>query len=249
MTDGGGLRRKDLPIRNISRARAFEDVLDQLDGAIATGHLAVGDRLPPERDLAEEFGVSRTSVREAIRTLEALGILEVRRGSDYGATIVPEPGSALSRLLRLHLGVQHVSVRDLIGFRIGLESWAAAQFALRRDSLILAELDGVVEQMSEAAQAEFSAVDTSFHALLMRGSENGVAVIVHQGAQGAISRTLADALMEVEDWPRERAQLIREHRGIAAAVRRGDPGAATTRVERSLRRFWDDYLDRTFPAP
>jgi GntR family transcriptional repressor for pyruvate dehydrogenase complex len=243
-----GLRRKKLPIRNISRARAFEEVLDQLDGAIATGHLEVGDRLPPERDLAEEFGVSRTSVREAIRTLEALGILEVRRGSDNGATIVPEPGNALSRLLRLHLGVRHVSVRDLIGFRVGLEGWAAAQFALRRDRSILAELEGVVEQMSGVPQAQFSTVDTTFHSLLMQGSENGVAVIVHQGAQGAISRTLSDALMDVEDWPREQAQLIEEHRGIAAAVRQGNGDAATARVERSLRRFWDDDLGRTLPT-
>src|SRR5262249_8378084 len=87
---------------SLPRSRTFEQILYQLEEAAVAGRLRPGDRLPPERVLAEQLGVSRTSLREAIRVLEALGIVTVRRGADQGVTVRATPSNPLSNLLRFH---------------------------------------------------------------------------------------------------------------------------------------------------
>src|SRR5690349_13555237 len=126
-------------LRPVEGRRAFEEIPHQLEEAIAAGHLSAGDRLPPERELAAHFQVSRTSVREALRVLEALGIVSVRRGADNGATILEKPGNALTHLLRFHLALHHVSLTSLIEFRVVIESWAAGALARKRSAQALAE--------------------------------------------------------------------------------------------------------------
>ena len=87
----------------VKQRRAFEDIIVQVENAILEGRLRVGDRLPPERELAEIFNVSRASVREALRVLEAFGVLSARRGTgaESGSIVSAQNGSPLSGLLRL----------------------------------------------------------------------------------------------------------------------------------------------------
>jgi DNA-binding FadR family transcriptional regulator len=226
------------------RRRAFEDVLHQLEQAIDAGALSAGDRLPAERELAAHFRVSRTSVREALRVLEALGIVQVRRGAENGATMLEEPGNALDHLLRFHLALGHVSVRDLVEFRILIESWAAAACARARDPELLSELEEAVARMSGAEQSrvDFNELDAAFHLTLVRGSGNELAVLVADGARGAIRRSMLDAILAVEDWPPTRRRLAREHRAIVEAIARGDEGDASKRTTDHVRRFWDTHL-------
>lgn len=85
-----------LPFRPPARRRLHEDVAEQLRDAILDGRFAAGAKLPPERELAEQFGVNRTSVREAIKTLEGLGLVSVRQGD--GATVRPLVDASLDVL-------------------------------------------------------------------------------------------------------------------------------------------------------
>src|SRR2546421_4807243 len=89
--------------------RAFEDIIVQLEDAIMDGRLGPGDRLPPERELADVFGVSRTSLREALRALESIGVLEAKRGQGRasGSTVAVRHGR-LAGLLALHAAIQRV---------------------------------------------------------------------------------------------------------------------------------------------
>ena len=75
----------DLSFQELDQRRAFEKILGQIEEAIVQGRLQSGDRLPSERELAESFGASRASVREALRVLEAFGVVVARRGTDGGA--------------------------------------------------------------------------------------------------------------------------------------------------------------------
>jgi DNA-binding FadR family transcriptional regulator len=109
--------------------RAFEQILGELEESITAGALAAGDRLPPERDLAVRFGVSRTSVREAIRVLESMGVVSVRRGADHGVVLLQEPGNAFRPVLRLLVALRHVSLDDAIEFRVMVEAGAARRLA------------------------------------------------------------------------------------------------------------------------
>src|SRR5690349_5405863 len=114
--------------------RTHQLVLHWIEDRLSAGDLAVGGRLPAERALAEQLQVSRTSVREAIRILEAMGVVRsgVGSGPDAGTVVISDPAAALGSALRLHVATQHLPVADIVETRVLLESWAAAQ--ARRDA-------------------------------------------------------------------------------------------------------------------
>lgn len=234
-------------LRPVEGRRAFEEILFQLEEAIAAGHLSAGDRLPPERELAMRFQVSRTSVREALRVLEALGIVRVRRGADNGATLLEEPSNAFTHLLRFYLALEHVSMRSLLEFRTALESWMAAVAATRRPQEELAtaaELLGRMES-EDLSEHDFLEVDLAFHLALARACGNELAKLVLEGCRASILRTMIEVTVAAGGWPAMRDRLRREHRGIYEAIEAGDAGLASTRVEDHLRSFYALYP----PAP
>src|SRR3954452_9704998 len=83
----------------ITVARASSAIADQIRTAIVTGRLTEGERLSPERELAEQFGVSRVTVRDALRSLEAMGLIEVRVGGHGGAFVTAPTGSRVARAM------------------------------------------------------------------------------------------------------------------------------------------------------
>ena len=105
----------------------YELVLHRVEADLAAGRLRIGGRLPGERVLAEQLGISRPSVREAVRVLEAMGVVRTATGSgpEAGAVIVAEPVSPLTAVLRLHLATNHLPMGDVVQTRVLLESWAA----------------------------------------------------------------------------------------------------------------------------
>jgi GntR family transcriptional repressor for pyruvate dehydrogenase complex len=231
-------------IRPVERRRAFEEILDRLEEAIADGQLSAGDRLPSERELAAGFGVSRTTVREALRVLETLGLVDVRRGADYGVTLRREPGNALAHALRFQLALRHLSADSIIEFRVAVESWAARVAATEARQPRLVELEKPLDRMKrdDLGQGEFHELDAAFHMALVRASENELAVLVLEAARGAIQRAMLEAILKVEDWPATRARLVQEHRGIAEAVRARNPDRAAQRVEAHIRRFYVEHI-------
>jgi GntR family transcriptional repressor for pyruvate dehydrogenase complex len=228
----------------VASRRAFEEILFRLEEAIAAGELGAGDRLPPERELATRFGVSRTSVREALRVLEALGLVRVRRGADNGATLLTEPGNAFGNLFRLYLALEHVSLTSLIELRITLESWAAGAAARMSAPAELERAAEFVTRMeSEELDApEFLEIDLAFHMELARCSGNELVQLVLEGCRGAISRTMLQATLTAGEWHRVRETLRVQHRAILDAVLASDPDTATRLVAHHIRPFYDDLL-------
>jgi GntR family transcriptional regulator, transcriptional repressor for pyruvate dehydrogenase complex len=111
--------------------RTHERVLAHLEDGIAAGRWPLGARLPGERALAEELGVSRPSVREAMRILEALGLVRsgVGSGPDAGAIVVDRPAAGLGTAVRLHVATGTLPVTDVVATRAALETWAMRQAA------------------------------------------------------------------------------------------------------------------------
>jgi GntR family transcriptional repressor for pyruvate dehydrogenase complex len=238
-------------LQPIGRLRAFEEVLEQLEQAIADGHLGAGDRLPPERQLAAALGVSRTSVREALRVLEALGLVGVKRGAENGVTLLEEPGNMLAHLFRFHLALQHLRVESLVEFRVAVESWAAGAFARHGDPAVLAQLDALVRGMETERldPLQFHERDVAFHLTLARGSGNELASLVLEGCRAAIQRAMLDAFGRAGDWPRTRRRLVREHRAILDAVARADPEAAASLVASHVMEFYESHLASPIDQP
>ena len=222
--------------------RAFEKILLQLEEAISSHDLAAGDRLPPERELASRFQVSRASVREALRVLEALGLVRVRRGADNGATLLERPVNALETLFRFHFALDHVSLENLVEFRAVIEGWTAEAAATLQLEEHLGEAAAAVTQMEaeEPDPASFLAQDLRFHLALARASGNPLAPLVLEGSRGPIVRAMLEGALRVRDWPAMRRRLLAEHRSILEAVAAGEGPAAARQMSRHIRGFYEE---------
>jgi GntR family transcriptional regulator, transcriptional repressor for pyruvate dehydrogenase complex len=216
--------------------RAFEHILGELEASISAGVLEAGDRLPPERDLATRFGVSRASVREAIRVLEAMGVVSVRRGAEHGVVLLEEPGNAFQPVLRLLVALRHVSLDDAIEFRVMVEAGAARRLAEDGGAAALGEL---LDRMEEPGvlQPEFHALDATFHVKLVRTAGNALLNLVEDAVDGLLRKVITDLSLIAWDWEAIRPQLIAEHRGIHDAIVAGDGERAAELVTRHIR-YW-----------
>lgn len=220
--------------------RAFEHILGELEASISAGALEAGDRLPPERDLAARFSVSRASVREAIRVLEAMGIVSVRRGAEHGVVLLQEPGNAFQPVLRLLVALRHVSLDDAIEFRVLVEAGAARRLATLEGPDALGDL---LDQMEAhgVKQQEFHALDATFHVTLVRTAGNALLNLVEDAVDALLRKVITDLSLIAWDWDAIRPQLIAEHRGIHDAILAGDGDRAAALVTEHVR-YWGHRL-------
>jgi GntR family transcriptional regulator, transcriptional repressor for pyruvate dehydrogenase complex len=226
--------------------RAFEQILGALEAEISAGALEAGDRLPAERDLAARHGVSRTSVREAIRVLEVMGIVSVRRGAEHGVTLRREPGNAFSTIVGLLVGLDHVSVHDIVEFRVIVESGAARALAANGGGEALGPL---LDRMEDPAlpQAEFHVLDAAFHVALVRAAGNALLNLVEDAVDGLLRKLVLDVATLDWDWADVRPRLEREHRAIQAAIAARDEDRAALLVSEHIR-FWGSRAAATPPS-
>src|SRR5215471_10196852 len=119
---GESRRPRLVAFRRIKTTRAFEEIADQIRNELSTRRLRAGDRLPPERALAEQFGVSRNTLREALRSLENAGLLRLQKGAAGGAFVRESTGEAIVTGLRdmFHLGA--IEPEHLTEARMMIES-------------------------------------------------------------------------------------------------------------------------------
>lgn len=217
--------------------RKFEGVIAQIEQRIMDDGLTVGDRLPGERQLAEELQVGRSSVREALRVLESLGVVssQVGRGPDAGAVLTSRPDSALTDLLRLHLGLASLELREVIDARLMIERWAASHAAASRaDTAALARH---LEAMDLATSAEeFVEYDTAFHCAIAEASGNRLISAIMRSLRDSVRRYAVEAVERLGDPSSLRA----DHYRIFHAIRDGDPVEAVDAVT--------DHLAHAYPS-
>lgn len=155
-------------------ARPYQQVADEIEAEIRTGRLVRGQKLPTERQLAAHFGVGRGVVREAVKVLGAMGLVEARQGS--GIYIRNNPLPSLSRALTLSVQPDKESILSLFEFRAPLESLAAELAAARRTPAHLVTLRMWVEEGRAVAEANdfaaFDTMDARFHVAVAEASGN-----------------------------------------------------------------------------
>ena len=233
--------------RPVSTPRAFEAILHQMKEAIAAGTLRAGSRLPSERDLAVQFGVSRASVREALRVLEALGLVGTRRGADNGAVLLSEPGNAFTTVLDLLVALRHVPLADVVEFRVMLETNAVRRLASHH-SADLETLRSLLDRMADPSldQASFHQLDASFHVTLVRSAGNRLVNLVETAADSTLRALVADVALVANDWSAVRPRLMAEHQAIYDAVAAADPALAEERTAEHIR-FWGEAVIAASP--
>ena len=208
-------------IEPIRRSKLYQGIVQQIEDLLEKGELKPGDQLPPERALAEQFEVSRASVREALRTLELLGVVETRPG---GGTFVRQVApDDLARPLQSLIARGH-TVADVIEFRGIVEPAIAAMAAARIDGTRLAELhDLLARQESKVAEGKpYVEEDTRFHE------------VIGDAAGNELLTTMLGVVWDVlrasrEEWLQTNARAhasLEAHRRIYGALARHDAEAA-----------------------
>jgi GntR family transcriptional repressor for pyruvate dehydrogenase complex len=220
-----------LAFETVHRGRVYEQVLRQIQEQIATGRLKPGDKLPPERVLAQRFQVSRSSIRDAIQVLQTSRLVRSRQG---GATAVCEVSadslvSPLSRVLQ----DTHGLVAELMEARRMIEPLLAARAAANATDEELARLEEVLRRQAEKMRRGEPIIeeDSDFH--------YGIAV----AARNSVLRRMVDMLMDLlrenrvrgMQGPGRPARSLAGHRRVLDAIRRRDPRAAHAAMLRHVR--------------
>lgn len=223
--------------------RTFESILERLEGAIAQGALSAGDRLPSERELAGSLSVSRTSVREALRVLEALGVIQTRRGSEHGAVLVTEPGNAFVTIVRILTALRHIDLEEIVDFRAALESEAARRLAENPNAEALSALERILRAMTrdDIGQDEFHALDAEFHLTLFRAAGNRLVNLLAAGLSSTLRRVITEVGFLEARWTDVRPRIDKEHRALFASIRRGDGEKAANLASQHVR-YWGDRV-------
>lgn len=230
-----------------SAPRAYEAIVHELLVLIRGGHLAPGDRLPSERQLAARFGVSRPTVREALGALESRGLVVTRQGS---GTFV----ASREALEGASEALSDESPAELLETRLVLEV-AIARLAAKRAPLSPDSLDELrvnVEALERTAVPDSfpDDLDREFHAAVARLTGNGFLTALLEPMWAAMRQELFTTLAQ-QSWSADStARTAVEHRAVYEAVRVGDPELAGFAMERHLRALMATLLeDDAFEGP
>src|SRR3954453_15315837 len=175
------------------RVRSFADVLEQLREAILAGQIRPGERLPAERDLCAEFGVGRPTLREALRSLEATGLIEVRPGKGGGSYAVTPSEATVGDALAALVNLRGASLEDLAEFRVDFEGENAAWAARRADAGDISVLEATVAEaraaaLTPAGRGALARIDVRWHELLARATKNRLRIGIALGIHDAVLR-------------------------------------------------------------
>lgn len=224
-----------------TETRAYRTAVEQVCDAIMCGDLKVGDMLPPEREIAVQVGISRTSVREAIRVLADAGVVSRRAGAGGGTTIVRDviPVGLLSRALELS---QH-RIMDMLEVRGVLEVTAAELAAQRATPEQIEALEAIVAR-GETMGADnvdrrgiFASIESMFHLSIARATHNEVLVRMNRLSATEIAVAIDMIPFESERKREFVADELSSMSLVLDAIRRRDPGAARSAMAAHLSYF------------
>jgi GntR family transcriptional repressor for pyruvate dehydrogenase complex len=207
----------------IQRKRLTDQIIESLIAMIASGELKPGDKLPPEPQLMERFGVGRSSIRVAIGALELIGLLKVRPG--YGTHITDSTEKAQSKSIGLSLiTIGHEKIRELVEARVELEQDIVKLAAKRATKEDIDEIKDQQKKMKSAKKSgpKLIAADLGFHTALAKASHNSV-----------LLKFLSELRQPMRHWMEQKAKynwgydrVVEEHETILKAIEARDPETA-----------------------
>jgi DNA-binding FadR family transcriptional regulator len=212
------------PLRTIKRTQRTEEIRRQIEDAIKNGDFGPGDRLPSERELVETFGVSRVSVREAIRSLEAIGLVRVYQGR---GAFVSDRRSGLGEPMARWLDLHRDEVLELLGVRGALDEYASALAAEGHDAAEVAAITTAHEAFmaqaaNDASAADLVPLDIDFHVAIAEASGNRLLYDLLSDLHSYLAESRYLALVV----PGRPARSAAEHARIVEAIEIGDAQAA-----------------------
>lgn len=167
----------------------YQRIVEQVEEAILSGDIPVGSQLSSERDLMVQFGVSRPTVREALRVLQSMGLLEPKPGTRGGPVVLAPTPETLGRSFRTMLGTAVLGLGELLEYRIVLDGSACELAAVRHTAEQGERMRQAIDRMREAAEndsADFADADLAFHKTIWEASGNQILLLSGQAVWGAL---------------------------------------------------------------
>jgi len=215
--------------RNTPRGRLSDAITEHFTQRIATRVLRPGDELPSESELAVQFKVSKPVVREALGSLAALGVVEIRQGRP--TTVRPLSSAPLDHFFGVAIRWSDNGLREALELRRALETETAALAAMRASSPFVDHLGEIVEKMREHLfdLDQWVEADCAFHMALVRSTENSLMQFLTEALSDVMHQSIRmlGSQMDLRD---PHATLAR-HEAIYAAVRKHDPAAARAAMQ------------------
>lgn len=215
-----------MPFKPIKPKKVSSQIAEQIRSSILAGEFTPGDKLPPERELAEMFGVSRPSVREALNLLASSGLVESYQG---GGTVVKSlvelsAGNPLSELIK----GEQARALDVIEVRKCMEAWTAYYAAHRALPEDLRKLEGIVAEMEHNLEGMKPSqdLDANFHVIIAQATHNVVWLHLMQSIFDAMKEFQRGVWRVVYQTEEDHRLLYRHHRDVFEAIRDRDPERA-----------------------
>ena len=200
------------------------EVLQWLENELFDGNLVLGQKLPTDKDLAAIFRVSRNSMRETLKVLEAQGIIKLFDGPHRSILpiLVHEPAASAGPALQLHMATSEFPLRDIVQTRVQLESWALEN--AREEHVPTAELRAIMAEMDrdDAGLKRFHHLYVSFHIALVKSSGNAAATALFTALRDSVYEYTMALVGHVPLWSTTSSRIRAEHRAICGALEAGD---------------------------
>jgi len=212
-------------LKPVEKKRAYENIVQQIRTLIEEGKLKRKDHLPSERDLSETFRVSRTTVREAIRTLESMKLLQSRQGD--GTYVLASSEESLIHPLAVALFNEKDDIRDIFYIRKIIEPHVAEMAAENATPQEIEEMERILKQQEESIGHGENIIETdsAFHKLMVRATTNRVMERLIAALIDLLKQSREKYLMEDEHDERAKKSL-EGHQRVLSAVKKGDGDAA-----------------------
>lgn len=217
----------ELFLQPVASYNPFEETVAQLARAIRLGAVAVGEKFPPERELSERLGVSRTTVREAIRGLEQAGYITTRRGRFGGTFVLRDEAKVTARDRGRALGPQLLEVLD---FRLAVGPGSAALAARDADAVQIAQMRSLSTEMESAEPPEFARLNCRLHILFAQATD--CAPLIQEVTK--LEMQVMDALLAMPKVRQSEFHSHAQHHAIVDAIEAGDARAARDGLEEHL---------------
>lgn len=223
----------------VKTQRTFEIICEQIRAEVTAGTLKAGDKLPPERELAAHFQVSRSALREALRSLEVAGIIRNVKGVKGGAFVQAADAERIAQAMQDYVSLGDVTLAELSEARIALQDIIVRLACVRASEVDLAELEAIAERTQATSDVEERyRCAVAYYEVLARATKNRIfgvfvdslATILHKFVQGPDYETLQESLIQ------SRLRLVKHLRARDAEAAAAEMRRHLERVHRHIRK-------------
>jgi GntR family transcriptional regulator, transcriptional repressor for pyruvate dehydrogenase complex len=211
--------------KSIKHTKVSDEIVNQIKSLISDGILKPGDRLPPERELVNQFGVSRPSLREALNSLVAMGFLELKGKRTYIKSVASE---SVQNPLSLLIKADTQKIFDLIEVRKAIETWGAFLAAQRATEEDIKRLENIIEDMRKTFEEgrSWEKQDADFHLGMAQATHNTIQIHM----MSTIYDLLRESMARVFKDRTKVKKLLDQHHRIFSAIKNHSPDKARERT-------------------